>query len=559
MSPDGPDRRLNHHKEGRSSYTDITCTQGLIPVGRRFTRKGNQKKLGILVAAFFGFILLTSTVMIAIPGLQMGGNQAQEVTITGTPADNYPDMQRPQFCGIGQPKSTAYVTEYRVPTVCSQPVAVHIMPDGTVWFAQSNTGNVAKLDPNTGLIQEFENEQWADDKPSMIWGMDYGNGYLWFTDEINDAIWSFDISTGTYQQFPIPESTGSTYPQLLKVQGTDIILNDLIGNRLIILDASDVESGLSYYAVPSDTPNAVTAGFATDQAGDIWYTTWIDGAGGLLVKVDPSLIKLEEAEEPVIVTLPQGLRAPNGITVDHRGNVWLADTGTSNIFVYNPTLDEFTHYFTSTPDILTYGNVTGIVQNPMSRPYWIHTAGDGRLVFNEQTANRIGVMDPNSEKLVEYTIPSRNPFWADCGRDPICGISQSLGIDVSGTNVWFTEWVENNVGSVDITKSLPFDIALGSNRITLTAGESESIAYVVEPLTDRPLAIETHSASSDAFLYVQPHLPPQLTILEDAHFVTVDVVTTEDAQPGTYKILLGAEGDAVSVSRFVTVDILPGS
>ena len=540
------------------SYTDITWIRGLIVMVKRYTRKGNQKKLGIIVAVFFGFILLTSTVMIALPGLQMG-SRTPEVTITNTPADNYPDMQRPQFCGIGEPKSTAYITEYRVPTECSQPVAVHIMPDGTVWFAQSNTGNIAKLDPNTGMIEEFENEQWDDTRPSMIWGMDYGNGYLWYTDEINDSVWSFDISSGAYQRFLIPDSDDSTYPQQLKVQGTDIILNDLIGNRLIVLDASDLESGLVYHEVPSNTDNAVAASFATDQNGDIWYTTWIEGAGGLLVKVDPDLIKLIGGEEPTIVTLPPELYAPNGITVDHRGNVWLADTGTSNIFEYNPTLDEFTRYFTSTPDVLTYGNATGVIQNPMSRPYWMHTAGDGRIVFNEQTANRIGVMDPNSGKLVEYGIPSRNPFWSDCGQNPICGISQPLGLDVAGTDVWFTEWVENNVGSVDITKSLPFDIALGNSRIALAAGETETIAYIVEPLTDRPLAIETHTASPDAFLSVQSQMAPQLTVLEEPHFVTVDIVTAADAPPGSYKILLGAKGDAVSVSRFITVDILPSS
>lgn len=531
----------------------------MVSVVRRYTRKGNQKKLGIIVAAFFGFILLTSTVMIALPGLQMGGNQAQQVTITGTPADNYPDIQRPQFCGIGEPKSTAYITEYRVPTVCSQPVAIHIMPDGTVWFAQSNTGNIAMLDPDTGLIQEFENELWDKSQTSMMWGMDYGNGYLWYTDELNDSIWSFDISSGAYRQFMIPESTDETYPQVLKVHGTDIILNDLTANRLIVLDASDIESGLTYYDVPSDTPGAVTAGMTTDHEGNIWYTTWIVNAGGLLVKVDPNLIKLQDAPEPLIVNLPDEASTPNGITVDQRGNVWLADTDNSNIFVYNPTLDEFTRYFTSTPDLLAYGNVTGMVQNPMSRPYWIHTSGDGRLVFNEQSANRIGVMDPNNEKLVEYTIPSRNPLWNDCGRDPRCGISQPLGLDVVGTNVWFTEWVENNVGSVDITKPLPYDISLTENRITITAGTAENVLYVVEPLSDRPLAIETHTATADAFLHVQPVVPHQVTILEQPHFVAVEVIAAEDAVPGTYKVLLGAKGDAASVSKFLTVDILPSS
>ncbi|MBA4463060.1 MAG: lyase, partial [Nitrosopumilaceae archaeon] len=56
-----------------------------------------MKKKGIIVAAFFGFILLTSTVMISLPGLMTPIDT--ETTITGTPADNFPDAQRAQFCG----------------------------------------------------------------------------------------------------------------------------------------------------------------------------------------------------------------------------------------------------------------------------------------------------------------------------------------------------------------------------------------------------------------------------------------------------------------------------
>ena len=36
------------------------------------------------------------------------------------------------------------------------------------------------------------------------------------------------------------------------------------------------------------------------------------------------------------------------------------------------------------------------------------------LVFNEQTANNISVMDPKAQSLVEYHIPSKNPNWGDC-------------------------------------------------------------------------------------------------------------------------------------------------
>ena len=46
--------------------------------------------------------------------------------------------------------------------------------------------------------------------------------------------------------------------------------------------------------------------------------------------------------------------------------------------------------YTAQPMFETYGNQTGIIKSPISRPYWIETNDEsGRLVFNEQTANNI--------------------------------------------------------------------------------------------------------------------------------------------------------------------------
>ena len=55
----------------------------------------------------------------------------------------------------------------------------------------------------------------------------------------------------------------------------------------------------------------------------------------------------------------------------------------------------------------TYGNQTGIVKSPISRPYWMEADDSGKIVFNSQTSNNISVMDPRSDSLVEYHVPSK--------------------------------------------------------------------------------------------------------------------------------------------------------
>ena len=343
---------------------------------------------------------------------------------------------------------------------------------------------------------------------------------------------------------------------MLQVVDTDIILNDLTGNTMVVLDASDIESGLEYYSVPSNVTDAVTAGFTLDRQGIAWYTTWIPQGGGLLVGLDPEIIKRQDGPDPVITTLPPALRTPNGIAVDHGGNVWLADTSSSYFFMYDAATGDFSQFVTSTPDVFSYGNVTGIVGNPISRPYWMQVNDNGMIVFNQQTANRIGVMDPRTESLVEYSIPSRNPLWSDCGGDPLCGISQALTFTVDGSDVWLTQWAENNVAVLDTSIPLPFDITLETPRVQLSPGETVITSYVVEANVGRTIAIEPIQTYTHSFLYSQTHDPLQLYRLDGTQTITLDITSLPNAVPGEYKILLGAKSGDVTISKFVTVDIV---
>ena len=137
-------------------------------------------KKAIFVVVFFGGILLTSTILFALPPPDPTmsqeefeiGNMMDGFTKTGTPMDNFPDEQRATFCGVEDAKSNTYVTEYKIPTLCTQPLAIKVTPDGNVWFIESNTGNIARFIPSTEQFTEFENEFWPEQGRTMSWGMD---------------------------------------------------------------------------------------------------------------------------------------------------------------------------------------------------------------------------------------------------------------------------------------------------------------------------------------------------------------------------------------------------
>ena len=152
--------------------------------------------------------------------------------------DNFPVDQRATFCGVEKAKSNSFVTEYKIPTVCTQPLAIKVGPDGNIWFIQTNTGNIAKFDPISEQFTEFENSFWPEQGRTMSWGMDYSpDGTLWYTDGTYDSIWKFNTITETYDgmSFPVSE-TGEVLPQKLEIDGSSVFVNDFTGGKITIFD-----------------------------------------------------------------------------------------------------------------------------------------------------------------------------------------------------------------------------------------------------------------------------------------------------------------------------------
>ncbi|MFQ5440342.1 MAG: lyase [Nitrosopumilaceae archaeon] len=528
-----------------------------------------MKKKGLIVAIFFGVILLTSTVVIALPGLMAPFDPDSETTITGTPADNFPDAQRAQFCGSSIAKSTTYVKEYSIPTVCTNPLAIVNDYEGNVWFAQTNTGKIAKFDPVSESFTEFDNPSWPPNGRSMMWGIDYSpDGSIWYTDETFDSVWRFTPHDEKYQRIQYP-SEGDSLPQKLKIDGSQIIINDFTGNKITFLDPTQSDDEMAFLSLPSPVDNSVTGDFTIDSENNVWYTNWLFQQGGVLVKFKQEDYRASVAETgeeflPLmdhidVLQLPTSMITPNGVTTAEDGKIWLVDTSSSNFFSFNPQTEIFTQYVTSDPTLPTYGNSTGIIKSPISRPYWVDTNDSGKIIFNEQTANRIAVMDPKSESLVEYFVPSMNPNWGDCGEMENCGLAQIFDFSVDGDKIWFTEWVENNIGVVDTSIELPIDIQLDSDVVSLKAGETADFSFIVSPKSSQDLSnVSLILSGSQEFLKIvaDSSIPKSFQLDFDApRPIATTISTAEDAVPGTYKLLLGSQIDEVSVSKFLTVII----
>ncbi|MGI0063999.1 MAG: virginiamycin B lyase family protein [Nitrosopumilaceae archaeon] len=528
-----------------------------------------KKTKGIIMFVFFGGIMMTSGVVIGIPGI-LPHDSPSVMTVTGTPMDNYPDVQRTQFCSSEESaKSSAFVKEYKIPTQCTQPLAIVTDPDGNIWFTQTNTGRVAKFDPINEVFTEYNNTKWQKGTRSMMWGIDYSSdGSLWFTDEATDGIWKFSILEKQYGRTNYPKIADSL-PQRLSVEGSKIIVNDFTGNKLTFLDPTQSSEGISYLSIPSPVENSVTGAFAVDSQRNIWYTNWVFQNGGVLAKFNQdkfeksSTAQFGNSTTPLfdlisVYQFPKGMTTPNGIAAGTNGKIWIADTSSSFFFSFDPNTESFTKYSTSPPQVSSYGNFSGVIKNPVSRPYWATFNENGKLVFNEQTANRIGVFDPESESLVEYMIPSHNPNWADCEEIENCGLSQIFDFTNSGDKIWFTEWVENNIGVIDTSLPVFFDVELDSQKVTLKKGEKIQLTLSIIPNSSSISNISITSSDTAGFsdLIVEHNAPDTFKPDSDIpRIVQVSISASENALPDVHKVLIGAQTDDLVVSKFVTVII----
>lgn len=518
------------------------------------------KKKGVIVAAFFAVILLASTA--AISSNRGTSKQTEnQMTVTGTPMDNFPDEQRAKFCDTGDAKSNGYVDEFKIPTKCTQPLAITTGADGMVWFGETNTGKIAKFDPASKQFEEFDNPIWPQKGRSMFWGIAHSDGDIWYTDDAYNSIWKFSTADKQYQRIVYPSKQDSL-PHHLKIVGNELIVNDFYGSKISFFDLGKIGQNSTYTSIPSPIPGSFTSSFDFDSKGNLWYTNWILRQGGALVKFDYNkFVQFASSADNSTMTqlskafdLPPTLGTPIGLSVDKNDNIWIADTSSSSFFKFDPSTEKFTRYVTSDPSPSVYGNATGLIKIPTSGPYWTQIV-DGKLVFNEQLSNAIGVLDIGTESLVEYAIPSQNPNWSDCNERTECGIAQAFGFTVSGDKIWFTEWVENNIGVVDTSKQLPFNLGVSQTSLTLTKGQSAQIQVQLTPNknTMATLYYKTTSQFNDVLVQI-PQTQVDLANSE-VQTIPVSISTSDFALPGVYKVLLSAKTPDVSISQFVTVTI----
>ena len=474
---------------------------------------------------------------------------SKEIKLTGTPADNYSLNEREQHCGSPDAKSNNYIQEFEIPTECSQPSSIVIDSNDKIWFVQSNTGSIANFDPLTEKFTEYENEQWNLQREVMLWGMVYtDDNEIWFTDEINGVLWKFSITEETYSKIDFPKNNERPYPQKMSIVGNNFLINDFSGNQVVLIDHNNLDEGILKHSSIIVPEGLFTSQAAMDSQGNVWFVMWKYQKEATLVKVNSNTNKTEQFE------LPHSIDAPNGLAIGPEGNIWIADAAGNSFYKFIPEDRHAIEFITTKPAVWSYGNSSGLIKTPITRPYWNAFDYEGNMWFNQQTANRLAVFEPYSESLIEYDIPSKNPKWSDCGEMKDCGIAQSFGFAFLDDQVWFTEWVENNIGVLDTSVTVPVLIQVEQEILQINQGEQKEIFVSIMPHTNQELDVALVGNTSSESIKIET-MSESTQVSGKTVEIPVTISVSEDTDIGIYKILIGTQLQDVVVSSYITVRV----
>ena len=474
------------------------------------------------------------------------------------------------LCGGGTPseKNPEFIQEYSIPVIaCSQPVGIAVDDNNDkIWIAATWVGYLVVFDPDLKRFVDFiEIPNWRTKGifGSMVWGMEFDKkGNLWFTDQVNNAIWRYFTAEKRFEMYKVP--TKSSYPGQVSFDSQGRVwFSEIFGKKIGVINPDEAVDnttrGITEYElelgeeenVESIGPITVSSNGSSNNSNNdnnntVWFTAVDFPEGGKIVRFDMN------KEEFEIFELPIGSGVPIGIAEDDKGRLWINNHATNLFFMFDPLTEEVVQYSTSLP---TSRNSTTTL------PYW-NAFRDGKVWFNEHEGNAMAYFDITNSTLVEYQIPTRSEIWGNTSN------ALKFALDGEGS-VWFTEWTENKIGVLDSKKldDLPIWLTVSKNSIILDrknpAGkQEESLQIFVYPNRsnlEEPVKMTvagsisslgrlwnmTGQFSKDVFYFPKESLEP--------YMVTLKVKPTQDLVPGNYTLTVGARYESMTYSKIVSL------
>jgi virginiamycin B lyase len=264
------------------------------------------------------------------------------------------------------------ITEFDVPAG-THPHDVAPAPDGTVWYTAQHTGELGRLDPETGEYHHVPLGR-GSAPHGVIIGPDDA---AWVTDGGLNAIVRVDNETEEVTVFPLPEGTGYTNLNTAAFDGNGVLW---FTGQSGIYGRLDPETGeLEVF----DAPEGRGAyGITATPDGEIYYASL---AGSHIAHVDI------ETGEATIIEPPTPNQGARRIWSDSLGRLWVSEWEAGQLGMYDPETETWEEWMLPGND---------------PQPYAVYVDDQDDVWLSDFRANALVRFDPDTETFEVFELPS---------------------------------------------------------------------------------------------------------------------------------------------------------
>jgi hypothetical protein len=294
-----------------------------------------------------------------------------------------------------------------------------------VWFTNPTSHQISRLNWSNNQLVDWNVVNLTIMPLDLVM---QSSNVIWFTGVNDTGFFKLTVNTNTVTVYKMLSKTGGILdvrPTRITINGTCLFLTDIVYDKLYEVPLPAVSNALNY---PLTHP-----GFSWDVDVDSGNNAWVTQPLSSLI--DEQLAhSVNKSYYPVtpyqVLPIPPYTRILNRSTLDV--TIQIAPV-TPSAFSgpLNVTGDPFVVWSIQT-------GVTAVTMvPPPARPWDVAASADGYAWFTEPINNHIGVIQPDTNTTLLYTVPTSQ--------------SLPLSMDIQPGNpyhVWFTEYRSGQIGEL---------------------------------------------------------------------------------------------------------------
>jgi streptogramin lyase len=283
-------------------------------------------------------------------------------------------------------KSTQVIyTKYDLSPATRQPHDVIVDSDGYAWYGSFGEQVLARLDPKSGEVKEWEIPTLKPGLPTGVLGVEFDRDEnIWMAMQFQGGVAKFDRKTEQFQTWRLPPELDGDHVQFTQLSPEHV---DVDG-KVWISDAGtytvlrlDTKTGHFDVFAPYDVPRPNIYDVISDEENNGYFCVMGDSHVG---RIDAKTGKIEIFETPT----PRS--APRRGMLDREGKVWVGENRGDAIARFDPVTDTFTEWRTPTP---------------YSLPYDVAADKYGHVWAGGEYTDRILRLNPRTGEFIEYALP----------------------------------------------------------------------------------------------------------------------------------------------------------